>query len=65
LDIFDVQGRLVRRLLKSELAAGPHEARWDGRDEHGRKAPAGSYYLRLTAKGAGSAVPLTRKIILL
>lgn len=52
LDVFDVTGRRVRRLLDpGERAAGTHRARWDGRDDAGRRAAPGVYLARLTAAG--------------
>jgi flagellar hook assembly protein FlgD len=55
LDIYDVRGRRIRRLTSGDrvLAAGPHEFRWDGRNEYGRTASSGVYFVRLSA---GSAV---------
>ncbi len=46
LDIYDVQGRLVRRLLHGALPAGSHRLLWDGRTEGGSHAPAGIYFIR-------------------
>jgi hypothetical protein len=48
-DIFDVAGRLVRRLPPIEAAGGPHRLEWDGRDDGGRMAPAGVYLVRVTS----------------
>ncbi|MBK8232973.1 MAG: hypothetical protein IPK72_20910 [Candidatus Eisenbacteria bacterium] len=48
LDLFDVAGRLVQRLLGRECAAGSHALRWDGRDAHGRRVAAGLFWARLT-----------------
>ncbi len=64
LAVYDVRGRLVRRLLDERLEAGAHPgaAIWDGRDGQGREAPSGAYVLRLT-DGAGAAV--SRKVTLL
>jgi len=39
--VYDVTGRRVR-----ELAVGADRVRWDGRDEGGRPAPAGVYFVR-------------------
>ncbi len=44
LRLLDVHGREVRTLVDSELAAGSHEAIWDGRDGNGRAVPAGAYF---------------------
>lgn len=49
LDIHDVRGRRVRRLVGGEQAAGPHEVRWDGTDDGGRRLAAGVYLVRLQA----------------
>jgi hypothetical protein len=51
LDIYDVRGRRIRRLLAGDgvLSAGPHEFRWDGRNEYGRAVSSGIYFVRLSA----------------
>ncbi|MHB8079808.1 MAG: M1 family metallopeptidase [Candidatus Krumholzibacteriia bacterium] len=51
LALYDTAGRLVRLLVDGELAAGPHEARWDGRDEAGRPVGSGAYFARLSFAG--------------
>jgi hypothetical protein len=48
LDVFDVQGRLVRTLADGDRAAGPHTVTWRGVDAAGRAVPAGAYVYRLT-----------------
>jgi spore coat protein A len=47
LAIFDIHGRLVRRLASGEQAAGRRTLVWDGRDEKGVSMPSGLYLLRL------------------
>ena len=64
LDVFDVNGRLVRRLVKAELPAGAHDVNWDGNDGNGTPAAAGSYYLRLTVNGGSGAPAINRKVVL-
>jgi len=50
LDIFDLQGRLVRSLLdESPFATGGHKQVWDGRDGEGRATASGVYFYRFTA----------------
>jgi uncharacterized repeat protein (TIGR01451 family) len=61
LDVFDVSGRLVQRVHDQELPAGPHELTWDGRSSNGVRAPAGVYFLRLSA---GSDQAVARTIVL-
>lgn len=48
LDIHDLAGRRVRRLVTATLAAGRHDARWDGRDDRGAALASGLYYARLS-----------------
>jgi hypothetical protein len=52
--IFDVRGRLVRR-LDQRLPAGSHAIRWDGRDDSGREAPSGALFYEVTVDGARQA----------
>jgi len=51
LDVVDVRGRLVRRLLDGTRPAGRGEAAWDGRDEGGRVVASGVYLVRLRGQG--------------
>ncbi len=55
LEVFDVRGRAVRRLLAQDLPAGRHEVVWDGRDDGGSGAASGTYVARLTAPGVTTA----------
>ncbi len=50
-DIFDVHGRLVRRLLDRNLDAGQHEFRWDGRDERQVSVAPGVLFARFDLSG--------------
>ena len=49
LDIHDVRGRRVARLLDSEREAGRLSVVWNGRDGDGRPLPSGVYFARLSA----------------
>jgi flagellar hook assembly protein FlgD len=50
LDIYDLQGRLVRRLLdESPYMSGLHKQVWDGRDGDGRATSSGVYFYRFAA----------------
>ncbi len=61
LDIYEVSGRLVRRLVDGEeMEAGPREIFWDGSNEAGRPVASGVYYCRLTA----GKETVTRKLVL-
>jgi hypothetical protein len=56
LAVFDSEGRRVRTLDDRDMAAGPHEAAWDGRDAAGKDCPSGVYFARLAVDGAGRTV---------
>jgi serine protease len=45
--IFNIQGALVRNLMKGSIQPGVHAMTWDGVDEHGEAAPSGIYFLRI------------------
>lgn len=52
LAIYDLAGRLVRRISSGALSGGAHAATWDGRDSQGSAVAAGVYLARLEANGA-------------
>lgn len=58
--VYDVSGRLVRRLRDEASTVTPLTLTWDGRDDAGRAAAAGTYLLRVR-DGAREA---TRKLCL-
>jgi hypothetical protein len=61
LAVYDVTGRRVRELAGGTLPAGPHRARWNGRDTAGQRLESGIYLVRLeTATGARE-----RKVVML
>jgi hypothetical protein len=47
LQIFNIRGALVRTLIDSDLDAGIHERRWNGRDSFGQLVASGVYFYRL------------------
>ncbi len=47
--VYDMGGRVVRRLIDGAESPGSRLVAWDGRDDHGRVAPVGVYLLRLEA----------------
>ncbi|MDD5720031.1 MAG: hypothetical protein PHQ53_10140, partial [Candidatus Krumholzibacteria bacterium] len=59
LDIVDLRGRRVRRLLRQDLIPGRHHATWDGRDDDHRETASGVYLVRLTVGATGHLRKLT------
>lgn len=51
LQIFNINGQLVRTLIDNQLAAGFYRLSWDGRDENGVRVPSGVLFYRLLADG--------------
>ncbi len=45
LDILDLSGRRVKHLANGMYAPGTHDFTWDGRDDDGRVARAGAYFV--------------------
>lgn len=48
-DVYDLKGRLVRRLLDGRGPAGARSLSWDRRDESGREVASGVYFVRVRA----------------
>jgi len=61
IEIFDVSGRLVARLLDERREAGRHRVEWRGTDAGGEAVPSGIYFCRMRA----AAYEATRKIALI
>ncbi|HOX25994.1 MAG TPA: S8 family serine peptidase [Candidatus Krumholzibacteria bacterium] len=59
LAVYDLRGRLVRRLLDDAVEPGRHRLRWDGRDEGGRETPSGVYVCRFRGDGTTERYKLT------
>jgi hypothetical protein len=60
LEVFDVRGVLVRRLIDAPLTPGSRVAEWDGRDQKGLSVASGLYFCRLRVDQES----FTRKMIL-
>ena len=60
LRIYDVTGRLVRTLVSGPAEAGVRRVTWNGKDEFGRQARSGIYFVRLEAAGVLRTARLLR-----
>jgi len=47
LRVYNVQGQLVRELVRGTLETGRYEAFWDGKDRSGNRVSSGVYFCRL------------------
>jgi len=59
LKLFDLSGRMVRKLQQGWLPAGNHVRVWDGHTDHGGAAAPGVYFSKLTAGGRS----IIRKVV--
>jgi endonuclease I len=62
-EIYAIDGKLVRTLLSDDRQAGSHQVRWDGTGNTGSRVPSGAYFCRVL--GAGSGESDTRPLLLL
>ena len=61
INIYNLQGALVRSLIASTYAVGYQTITWDGRDDNGQNISAGTYIYRLESEN----LTLTKKMIYL
>lgn len=60
IEVFSVDGRLVRTLFSGQKDSGDHEVFWDGRNDSGNEVASGQYFCQLTSGGMRDA----RKLML-
>jgi hypothetical protein len=51
IDVFNVQGRLIARLVDRSMGPGTIELDWSGKDDAGSPVPSGIYFYRIDAPG--------------
>jgi len=61
LDVYNVSGERVARLVEGKRTQGYHEVKWDGRNSLGVPCASGMYFSRLVA----GKVEASRKMLLL
>jgi hypothetical protein len=59
LEVFDVRGCIVRRLVDEELPAGPYQVLWKGRSDDEMEVASGIYFVRMTSGNFVSSRKLT------
>jgi hypothetical protein len=50
-EVYDIQGRMVKRLVNAWLPAGNHAVTWDGTNDQGRPVGSGVYFSRIESNG--------------
>ena len=61
LEIYNLKGQLVKKLVGESQPSGIHKVVWNGCDQQGREVASGFYFYRLKTKDN----QLTRKILLM
>lgn len=51
LRVYNLQGQMIRELLRERRSAGEHISVWDGRDANGSEAASGVYFVRFETGG--------------
>jgi hypothetical protein len=46
INVYDVSGKLIQRLVDTEKQAGTHRVIWNGSDEQGRRVASGIYFVK-------------------
>lgn len=61
LDIYDMKGRHVRTLVRTDATAGEHQVQWNGKDDAGNSVASGAYVCQLRSHG----LVQTKRMVLL
>jgi len=66
LEIYNILGQQVRRLLDEERSAGTFSMQWDGKNDYGLFVASGTYIVRLTVreKGKNKVQQFTSKVLI-
>ena len=59
-DIYDIQGRLVRAIREAYLPAGNQSLSWNGLDDFGKATPSGVYFAQVKSRNEALAAKLVR-----
>jgi hypothetical protein len=64
-EVFDLQGRKIRTLVRARQPAGMHVAVWNGRNQSGEIVPSGVYLWRFLIEGTGFTDMKSGEMVLL
>jgi hypothetical protein len=59
-EVFDILGRNIRQVASGRFASGRHAFAWDGKDDHGREAAPGVYFVRCASPYGRATARLVR-----
>ena len=55
LDIFDINGKLIKTLMQGVMLAGQHTVQWDATGMNGQIVSSGVYFYKLTQNGTSQS----------
>ena len=61
-NIYNLKGQLVKKLLQDNLSQGVHKVVWNGTDSNEKQVSSGVYFYRINSANKES---ITKKIILM
>lgn len=61
INIYDINGQLIRNLVDEELSTGVYTTNWDGTDNQGNRISSGTYFYRIEA---GTTYDVKKMILL-
>lgn len=56
IEVFSVDGRMIRTLFSGQKSSGDHEVFWDGKNDSGAEVASGQYFCQMTAGGMRDAI---------
>ena len=62
INVYDLQGRMLRSIHRGRQGAGSHRVYWDGKDEEGDVMPSGRYFIRFGLASGQSTSVLVSKL---
>ena len=65
LEVYNINGEIVRTLVNKVLAADDHEITWDGKDNTDKSVASGVYFYKMISEGNSGEYTSTKKMILL
>jgi len=48
-EVYDIQGRLIRKVMNMDCGAGYHTIEWNGTDSYGIEVPSGVYLFKVVS----------------
>jgi len=63
--IYDIAGRIVKKLVTGNLESGRHQVKWNGKNAAGADVASGIYFCRMRAENSGESKTFIKELTLL